>query len=274
MAEVLYPELSYAVQGAFFDVHNQLHGFDLSEQGWERALLIALAERGIPAQNQVEYELRYGEHRVGRFFVDVIVDDTLLLELKVTDGLLPIHAAQTITYLRVTGLKLGILVNFGEPRVVFKRIPNTVSPAQSPPSEMSSGAPPPEGILHPALTEAVRAAVYTVHSTLGPGFMHMHYRRATQLELRARGIGYQLHKKVTITYRGRPIESRDTRLLIVEGKLLLVCVAVSAVSEQMRVRMRQYLNHFGLQLGLIANFHGPAAELITVRLPEEANRSP
>ena len=125
MNKIVYPELSYDVQGAFFDVYNALHGFELSEAGWESALLIALADRGLSAERQVEYALRYKGYRIGRFFVDVLVEDKLLLELKVADALLPIHKAQVITYLKVTGLELGILVNFGGSKLDFKRMPTT-----------------------------------------------------------------------------------------------------------------------------------------------------
>ena len=83
MPEIIYPELSYHVQGALYDVYNALRYQDLSESGWEKALLIALADRGIPAQQQAEYELRYKGYRIGRFFADIVADDKLLLELKV-----------------------------------------------------------------------------------------------------------------------------------------------------------------------------------------------
>jgi len=127
MTEIIYPELSYTVQGALYDVYNELRYLDLSEEGWESALLIALEERGVSAQRQVEYELRYKGYRIGRFFVDVLADGKLLLELKVEDELLPIDVAQVISYLKVTDLKLGILVNFGGDKLEFKRIPNFVS---------------------------------------------------------------------------------------------------------------------------------------------------
>ena len=95
MTELIYslgslgrgPELSYNVQGTFYDVYNELCYFELSEEGWENALLIALAERGVSAQRQVEYELPYKGYRIGRFFVDVLADGKLLLELKVEDEL-------------------------------------------------------------------------------------------------------------------------------------------------------------------------------------------
>ena len=54
MTDILFPELSYAVQGACFDVHNHLRGLDLSEAGWEKALLIALTERDLKSESQVK----------------------------------------------------------------------------------------------------------------------------------------------------------------------------------------------------------------------------
>jgi GxxExxY protein len=91
MAEIIYPELGYAVQGAFYDVYNALRHLDLSEHGWESALEIALVERGIVVERQVEFELRYKGYRIGRFFVDVVADGKLVIELKVEEALLP-HA--------------------------------------------------------------------------------------------------------------------------------------------------------------------------------------
>ena len=131
MSKLIYPDLNYAVQGAFYDVYNELRYLELSEAGWENALMIGLAERQISAERQVEYELRYQDYRIGRFFIDVLVDDRLLLELKVAPKLLPIDEAQVITYLKISTLKLGILVNFGPNDLEFRRIPNFVSRRQT-----------------------------------------------------------------------------------------------------------------------------------------------
>ena len=127
MPEIIYPDLSYQVQGALYDVYNALRYQELSECGWEKALMIALADCGVPARQQAEYELGYRGYRIGRFFVDIVADDKLLIELKVKDQLLPIDKAQVLTYLKVTGLKLGILVNFGKNSVEILRIPNFIN---------------------------------------------------------------------------------------------------------------------------------------------------
>jgi GxxExxY protein len=264
MTEILFPELSYKVQGAFFHVHNRLRGLNLSEEGWERALMIALAEWRIPAQRQVKYVLTYGPYSIGHFAVDIVVDDKILLELKIAEEILPIHQAQLLTYLRATGLELGMVVTFGAPKVVFQRMANQSVKRVHPSAEPVVQS---QHLLYPELTEKLRHALYTVHQTLGTGFMHMHYRRAVQIELRASGVSYQPQKKVTISYQGQPIESRDTYLLLVEGKILLACVAVSAITAQMQLRMRQYLTILGYQLGIIANFHPQILEIKPIRLP-------
>lgn len=267
MPELIYPELSYTVQGAFYDVYNELCAFELSEKGWETALLIALEERGIAAQRQVEYALHYKGYRIGRFFVDMLVDRKLLLELKVEEKMLSIDEAQVITYLKVSGLKLGILVNFGGNDLKFKRIPNFVSERTA--CRSSVNAVPNEALdhlLYPKLTGDLRAILYEVHNELGPGFMHMHYRRATQLELRWHDIAYELKKEVTIPFRGQPIETRETRILIVDNKILLTPIAVREITPIIKTRFRQYLKLFDIRLGLIANFHATSLEIQTVRI--------
>ena len=265
MTELIYPDLSYVVQGAFFEVYNELRHLDLSEGGWERALLIGLTEREVPARQQVEYELRYKGYRIGRFFVDVVVDEKLLIELKVADELLPIDEAQVITYLKVTGLRLGILVNFGGDELTFKRIPNFVSQRATQPPQ-SSVAKSSGDLLYPEQTGTLRAILYEVHSELGPGFMHMHYRRATVIELRRHDIPYKVKKEITIRYRGQPIENRETRLIIVDNKVVLAPIAVRGVRSRHKGRLRQYLKLLDLNLGIIANFHAPSLEIETVRI--------
>jgi len=265
MTKIIYPDLSYVVQGCFYDVYNELRYVDLSEEGWEKALLIALKQSGVTAERQVEHELRYKGYRVGRFFVDVVVDDKLLLELKAREDVLPIDMAQVITYLKVTGLALGILVNFGGSELFFKRVPNFLDQGTSS-RPLEPGARSVEQLLYPELTSQLRAALYEVHSELGPGFMHMHYRRSTQIELRRRSVPYEVKKEVTILFRGQPIENRETRLIIADERALLVTIAVREITTKLRGRLRQYLNLLGLKLGVIANFHTPRLEIETVRV--------
>lgn len=265
MAKLIYPELSYNIQGACYDVYNELRYLELSEKGWESALLIALEERGVSAGRQVEYELRYKGYRIGRFFGDILVEDKLLLELKAATTLLPIDEAQMIAYLKVTELKLGLLINFGGSSLEIERIPNFIQ-------ERSAGQPqsnptqPVDQLLYGDLTGELRALLYEVHTELGPGFMHMHYRRATQIELRLRQIPYEVKRELTIQFRQQPIEKRETRLIVVDNKALLAAIAVREITPLLKGRFRQYLRLLGLKLGLIANFHASSLQIETIRI--------
>ena len=265
MTKLIYPELSYDVQGALFEVHRELRYLDVSEAGWEKALIIALEEKHIHAQQQVEYALDYQGYRIGRFFVDVLADDKILLELKAAPKLLPIDWAQVITYLKVTGLKLGILVNFGAAELEFERIPNFVS-NRIPCRQVSNPCLPSDALMYPELTGELRAALYEVHQELGPGFMHMHYRRATQIELRRRQVPFQIKKEINICFHGQPIETREIRLILVDERVLLAPVAVRAITPVLKGRFRQYLQLFGLKLGLIANFNTSSLKIETIRI--------
>lgn len=263
MTEIIYPELSYVVQGALFDVYNELRYLDLSEEGWETALVVALGDKGVDAVRQAEYELRYKGYRIGRFFIDLLVEDRLLLELKVQPSLLPIDQAQVITYLKATGLKLGILVNFGGDRVEYQRIPNFATEriaGHSTDAAVESSS----HLQHAELTAELRAALYEVHSELGPGFMHMHYRRATQIELRLREVPHKVQKEVTIHFRGQPIETRKVRIIVVDDRVLLAPLAVREITPALIGRFRLYLQLLDIDLGLIANFSTTSLKIQTV----------
>ena len=264
MTELIYPELSYTIQGACYDVFNELSCLDLSEQGWEKALLIALNEGGLSTRRQVEYELRYKGYRIGRFFTDVLVEDKILLELKALAELLPINEAQLINYLKATNLKLGLLVNFGGPELQIKRLPNFLS-NHSNSRRHAWKDQPADHLLYSELTGQLRGLLYEVHSELGPDFMHMHYRRAAQIELRLHGLPYEIKRDVPILFRGQVVEQRDVRLILVDRKVLLAAVAVREISPVLKGRFSQYLRLLGLKLGLIANFYTSSLQIEAVR---------
>ncbi|MGH8755504.1 MAG: GxxExxY protein [Burkholderiales bacterium] len=93
-------------------VHNQL-GPGLLESVYELALMIELSRAGISAQRQVEIPVNYRGQELGvGFRADIMVADSLLLEIKSVDDFKPVHLAQIMTYLKLIGLKRGYLLNF------------------------------------------------------------------------------------------------------------------------------------------------------------------
>lgn len=117
---ILHKDLSYEIMAAVYEVHNVL-GPGFLEKIYENALLEELALRGIDAVSQRELSVSYKGKLVGQYLTDIVVKDQILLELKSVEFLTKAHDAQILNYLKVTGFRLGILINFGRDRVESKR---------------------------------------------------------------------------------------------------------------------------------------------------------
>ncbi|MBJ6801955.1 GxxExxY protein [Geomonas propionica] len=123
---MIYEDLTRKILAACFDVSNEL-GSGFLESVYEKSLLIALAEAGLQAQAQVPLKVFYRNKNVGDFYADVIVEGTVLLELKAVKVLAPEHQAQIQNYLKATGIGVGLLVNFGSSKLDYRRLDNRLS---------------------------------------------------------------------------------------------------------------------------------------------------
>ena len=113
-------ELTYAINAAVFEV-NRVLGAGFLEKVYEKALLIELVQRGLKAESQVPIIVKYKGKEVGEFYADIVVEDQIILELKTVNSLQNIHQAQLLNYLKATGYKIGLLVNFTHPKAQIKR---------------------------------------------------------------------------------------------------------------------------------------------------------
>jgi GxxExxY protein len=100
-----------SVIGAAIEVHREL-GPGFLESLYEQALGVELTLRGIPFVRQAPFSVQYKSQPVGIDRLDLLVDECLVVELKAVEALAPIHTAQVISYLKSTGLSLGLLINF------------------------------------------------------------------------------------------------------------------------------------------------------------------
>lgn len=107
-------QLSREVIGAAIEVHRQL-GPGFLEAVYEEALCVELGLRSIPCERQKTCELNYKGKPVGLARLDLLVGGELIVELKAVEKLLPLHEAQIISYLKMTNLPLGLLINFNVP---------------------------------------------------------------------------------------------------------------------------------------------------------------
>ncbi|MBI2448528.1 GxxExxY protein [Candidatus Microgenomates bacterium] len=123
--KVIYPELSYEIMGCIFDVYNEVgHGF--SEKHYYGAIEKAFVAKGFLCKKQVYAKLVYDNNIVGKFFLDFLINDKIVVELKIGEYYGRKNIDQVYQYLRVNDLRLGILVNFTRSGVRYKRIVNIV----------------------------------------------------------------------------------------------------------------------------------------------------
>jgi GxxExxY protein len=123
MNEIIYREESYKIMGACFEVYKTM-GCGFLEAVYQECLEIELADREVPFVSKRQLELSYKERRLKqRYEPDFICYEKIILEIKAVSALTDEHRAQVQNYLRATGYRLGLLVNFGHhPLVEAERI--------------------------------------------------------------------------------------------------------------------------------------------------------
>jgi GxxExxY protein len=117
---MIHQELTETILGTCFEVMNEL-GAGFLESVYEKALLIALRDKGITAQCQVPLSVMFRGEKVGEFFADIVVEGKVIIELKTAKAMAPEHQAQIINYLKATGIDVGLLINFGPTKLEYRR---------------------------------------------------------------------------------------------------------------------------------------------------------
>jgi GxxExxY protein len=120
-SKVLYADLSYKIVGLAMEVHREL-GFGFLEKVYENSLMILLRREGILAEQQHPIEVKFRGESVGVYCPDILVNDQIILEIKSLERLTSADTAQALNYLKATGLRLAILLNFGKERLDSKRL--------------------------------------------------------------------------------------------------------------------------------------------------------
>ncbi len=122
MGELIYKEESYKIIGKCFEVYNNL-GPGFLEIVYKDALQLEFTKSRIPFEREKQYEVNYkGLVLPHKFYADFVVYDKIILEVKATSAIAEEHLAQTLNYLKVSGNKLALIVNFGEIKLNYKRL--------------------------------------------------------------------------------------------------------------------------------------------------------
>jgi GxxExxY protein len=114
-------DITYIINGAVFEV-NRILGSGFLEKVYENALLVELKSQGLKAESHVPIRVFYKESSVGEYIADILVEEKVIVELKTAERLDKVHEAQLLNYLKATGIRVGLLVNFKHPKAEIKRL--------------------------------------------------------------------------------------------------------------------------------------------------------
>ena len=257
----MYENLTYAINGCLFKVYNTL-GNIWKEKTYEKALESELHFRELKAERQKEFEVFYFDKRVGYYYVDLLVEHRVIIELKAVPEIFPLHRAQLISYLKGYNKPLGILANFGGTSLEHQTFPNKLHLTTPLRDDFdfdkigSEGKEDIKDLLHMGNRILV---------TLGPGYFHQIYRRAFYHELKLARISFEIVKEIVAKYRNEKAGSREVNFLIV-GDLLLAVVAVKKLNALTLSKFRNYIKYFKLKRGIIFNFNALCLNFKYLRL--------
>ncbi len=283
---MLYPDITYTIRQVVFDIYNNIAG-NWSEEMYEKMLFDALIGKGLKVESQVEYTVFYKENKVGLYRTDLIVEDKIILELKVAPEIFPLHQAQIISYLKVTGLKLAMLINFGGAEIYIKAFPskfgihnyrdvcrkdNYKIPLKNIPVVKTSvvkferrlninfdinkvNLPAKDKILiQPFLIISKE-----ILEILGPGYFHQIYRRAFWDELKYNNINFEWIKQLELKYQEKVYDSKEVKFFKINN-LLISIIAVNSLNSLIVNRFSKYIKHYKCSNGLIINFNNTVVD--------------
>ena len=116
-----YVQLTETILGCCFDVMNEL-GSGFLESVYKNALFIAIKEKGLRLEAEKRFEVIFRGRKIGLYIADLIIEGNVIVELKCCESFLREHQAQLINYMKVSGVFVGLLVNFGKRKVEYKRL--------------------------------------------------------------------------------------------------------------------------------------------------------
>jgi GxxExxY protein len=116
-----HAQLTFAIIGCAMEVLNEL-GAGLHEKPYENALIVEFGLKGLACDQQRSFPVNYKGVQVGEYIPDMIVAGEVVVDAKVIDRITDVERGQMLNYLRITGLKIGLIVNFRRPKLEWERV--------------------------------------------------------------------------------------------------------------------------------------------------------
>lgn len=119
--ELIHRDLTRQIIDSAFSVHNAL-GCGLLEKVYSNALVWDLELKKRKVSPQQEFKVSYRDKNVGIYYADLVVDDKVIIEVKSVERIDDVHRAQLLNYLRISGMRVGLLINFSRPKLEYERL--------------------------------------------------------------------------------------------------------------------------------------------------------
>lgn len=120
MSERLYEDLTFRIIGIAMKVHNDL-GSGFLEKVYENAMMVHFEKEKIKAEQQKEIKINYLGKEIGNYIADIFIEEKVIVELKTVENLTDVHTAQLLNYSKATGIRVGLLINFKNEKLEYKR---------------------------------------------------------------------------------------------------------------------------------------------------------
>jgi GxxExxY protein len=250
----IHAELSYAITGAAMDVHSRI-GPGWDEEAYHDALLHALSRKGMKVESKLRGVLENHELTADEFELDILVEDTIILELKhILKPFAPAHYFQLINYLKFWNKDLGMLINFGLERLQYKRIPFTPVPGVINHAESWNA-------LNSSLARQIDLLFNSILSTHGLGYGGETYKGLFKTECAYQKIPCNI-PVVTLQYEDITLGEREIGAFCLNSDLL---ISITALNEQASAadmtRLLSYMRQTDRHSGLLANFGKTSLDL-------------
>lgn len=255
---ILYKELSYRIIGLVFDVFREIGpGYD--EFIYHEGLRMKLTEHSLNFHSKPSFKVRYSGIKIAELEPDFIVEEKILLELKaIQTEFLPENYTQIITYLLATKIRLGVLINFGLHKAMFRRILFDQRPLEI--LENFSEIVQTEVVAH------LRKCILNVAKELCLGYHARIYREAMKVELRLNGFEVKDQVCIPVRLQNNFIKNYEIDYWMIDERILL---GVLAGSKEIRaydvMRMRSYLKNLKLNTGLLAFWGKDHLKILGIR---------
>lgn len=263
--KLIYEDLSYQIIGCAFEAFKAV-GVGFDEINYHKVFHHYLMQKGLQIKYKPPVYLDYLGKRIGDFEIDEIVEDKIIIELKcIQTGFIPDNLAQIITYLKISNLRLGLLINFGlhkafTKRVIFDLIRERNFEYWD--AQFNST------VSIKATLESVITILKNIDRILGPGFHSKIYKSALDIELNQQKIASDKNVRINLEIENIRFNPVTIDFWLIEKFLL---VAILAGSKKPRVydifRMRSFLKRLDLHHGLIAFWSEKNLQLFGIYQP-------